>query len=269
MSRPDWTTSEIDLNQPSVARIYDYNLGGSHNFAVDRELADRINQSMPELPAVNRANRSLLRRVVRFLTDAGIRQFLDLGSGIPTVGNVHEVAQQAAPGSKVVYVDVDAVAVAHGNSILAGNPDAVALRADIRDIDTILEHPEVRQMLDFGQPLGVLMMAMMHFVPDRDDPAGIVARIHESIAPGSYLAFSHATQEGDDRGHTADAANVSRGRIDLKLRGSAEVRTMLTGFDLVAPGLVFAPQWRPDSPNDPFTDRPAHSATLIAVGKKR
>jgi hypothetical protein len=265
MSRPDWITSEIDLNQPSVARIYDYNLGGSHNFAVDRELADKINAAIPDLPAVNRANRSLLRRVVRFLTDEGIRQFLDLGSGIPTVGNVHEIAQQAAPGSKVAYVDVDPIAVAHSNTILAENPDALAVQADIRDIEYLLTHPQVRELIDFDRPVGVLVLAMMHFVPG-DDAFRVVAAVRETILPGSYLALSHATSEGDDRGHVE---TVSRPGIGVTLRRSAELSRMLRAFELVEPGLVYAPQWRPDSPTDPFTDHPERSATLIGVAKKR
>ncbi|MGH3731078.1 MAG: SAM-dependent methyltransferase [Micromonosporaceae bacterium] len=270
MSRSDRTPHDTDLDRPSAARIYDYNLGGSHNFAVDRMVAEKINQAMPELPAVNRANRSFLRRAVRFLARSGIRQFLDLGSGIPTVGNVHEIAQQAAPGVRVVYVDVDAVAVSHGNTILANNPDAVAVRADLRDPERILHHPQVNQLLDFDQPLAVLLLAVLHFVPDQDDPAGIVARLGGATVAGSYLAISHATQEGETAQHAGLASRVStQNQIELTLRDRSQVTGLFGGYDLVEPGLVFTPEWRPDSPGDEFSDQPTRAATLAGVGIRR
>lgn len=267
MSSPDDLPPDIDLERPSAARIYDYNLGGSHNFAVDRKVADQINQAMPELPAVNRANRSFLRRAVRFLADSGIRQFLDLGSGIPTVGNVHQIAQRAAPGARVVYVDVDPVAVTHSNAILAGNPDAVAVHADLRNPDRILADERVRSLIDFARPVGVLMIAVLHFVPDRDDPAAIVTRFRDATLPGSYLVLSHATHEGAVTGTSRAASRVStRNQIEVTLRGRPEVTRMFDGYDLVEPGLVFTPEWRPDSPGEDFTDHPAKAATLAAVG---
>jgi hypothetical protein len=267
MARPEWVPDEIDVNQPSVARIYDYNLGGYHNFASDRRLAEEINKAMPTLPAVNRANRLFLGRAVHFLAEAGIRQYLDLGSGIPTAGNVHEVAQTPVVDARVVYVDFDAVAVAHSRAILAGNPRATAIRADLREVERVLDDPQVRRLLDFTQPIAVLMVAVLHFVSDVDDPAGIVARYRDATLPGSYLVISHATDEGEQRTQAEAVTEVSaRSRIDLTLRDRTEVARFFDGYRLVPPGLVFTPQWRPDGADDEFSNHPGRSATLAGVG---
>jgi hypothetical protein len=268
MTRPDWSSADIDLTQPSAARIYDYNLGGSHNFAVDRMVAEQINQVMPDLPVIQRVNRSFLRRVVQFLVTVGIRQFLDLGSGIPTVGNVHEIAQRTTPDARIVYADVDPVAVIHSNAILADNDHAAAIRADIRDVNQILADPTVRTLLDFSQPVGVLMLTVLHYVPD--DPFEIVRSFRDATCAGSYLAISHGTTEGSTRNQTEDGVRVGqRNRIETTMRGRTEVNRMFEGFDIVEPGVVFAPQWRPDTSNDDFSDEPDRSATLVAVGVKR
>ncbi|HEX2419924.1 MAG TPA: SAM-dependent methyltransferase, partial [Micromonosporaceae bacterium] len=186
----DWSAADVDLTVPSAARIYDYTLGGSHNFEVDRMVAERIIEAVPDVPIIARANRSFLRRVVRFFADAGIRQFLDLGSGIPTVGNVHEVAQKAAPESRVVYVDADPVAVIHSKTMLAGNDQATAIQGDIRDVDRILTDPRVRSLIDFGQPVGVLALLVLHFISDEEQPEEIIHKLWETLCPGSYLAIS-------------------------------------------------------------------------------
>ncbi len=270
MSNTDWTTDDVDVTVPSPARIYDFNLGGSHNFAVDRNFAEEINKVMPDLPMIQRANRALLHRVVRFLTSVGIRQFLDLGSGIPTVGNVHEVAQRVAPETRVVYVDVDPVAVVHSNTILANNDRAAAIRADVRDADEILGDPTVRSLIDFTQPVGVLMFTVLHYVSDDDHPLDIVRTFRDAMCPGSYLAISHVVAAGNTAGQTrAGVRFSSRGKIDITVRGRPEILQMFEGFDIVDPGVVFSPQWRPDSSNDPFRDDPERSAALAAVGVKR
>jgi hypothetical protein len=269
MDRPEWAPEQIDTSQPSVARVYDYNLGGAHNFAADRQFADRINAAMPDLPAINRANRSFLRRAVAFLVSAGIRQFLDLGSGIPTVGNVHEIAQGIAPESTVVYVDVDPVAVAHGAAILAGNDRAVAIQADLRSPDTILDDARVRRMLDLTRPVGVLLVAVLHFVGDADDPAGTVARYRDAVVPGSYLVLSHATKEGAQRVRAEAVADLAtRGRIPVTLRDRPAVARLFEGFDLVEPGLVCTPQWRAEPGGMEFADCPERAATLAGIGVK-
>lgn len=270
MTQSDWSPEEIDLTKPSAARIYDYNLGGSHNFAIDRQVADKFNRTLPDFPGIQRANRAFLRRVVQFLAGAGIRQFLDLGSGIPTVGNVHEIAQRAAPESRVVYVDVDAVAVIHSNAILADNDRAAAIQADVRNAAGILADPTVRSLIDFSQPVGVLMLTVLHFVSDEDDPLGIVRTFRDVTCPGSYLVISHATAEGSTSDDVQEVVRVGRdNRVVATMRGRAEVTRMFEGFDILEPGVVFTPEWRPDSPNEEFSDQPSRAAVYAAVGIKR
>jgi hypothetical protein len=246
-------------------------LGGSQNFAVDRTVAERIIAASPDARSIAQANRSFLRRAVRVLVDAGVRQFLDLGSGIPTVGNVHEVAQRAAPDARVVYVDVEPVAVIHSNAILAGNDRAAAIQADIRDIDRILVDPTVRSLIDFSQPVGVLALSVLHFVPDEEHPEEIIRTLWQAMCPGSYLTVSHSTPVGEEpEAQAQDAKRIlSRNTINVTMRSHAEVARLLAGFDLLEPGLVFAPQWRPDSPDDVFSGEPERSITLAAVGVKR
>jgi len=270
MDRPAWVPDQVDVEQASIARVYDYNLGGAHNFAVDRRVAEQLNAAIPDLPAIHRANRSFLRRAVRFLNAAGIRQFLDLGSGIPTVGNVHEIAQRAAPESKVVYADIDPVAVAHGQALLAGNERVVSIQADLREADMVLGDPQVRRVLDFTAPMAVLMVAVLHFVSDAEDPGSVVARYRDAVVPGSFLVISHATQEGDQRQRAEEAMNVAaRNRIPGTLRDRSGVARLFAGFELVEPGLVFTPQWRPDPDAHEFDGRPERAATLAGVGVKR
>jgi SAM-dependent methyltransferase len=250
MERPQWAPQTIDIERPSVARMYDYYLGGSHNFAVDRAAAQQMIAAVPEAPLMAQANRAFLRRAVRLLIDAGIRQFLDIGSGIPTVGNVHEIAQQSAPDARVVYVDIDPVAVAHSREILAGNDFATAIQEDLRRPREILDHPEVRKLIDFAQPVAVMIVAVLHFVPDSDDPAGVMATIRDALAPGSYLTLSQASDEGRSREERADAEEIYR-RTDnpLSVRNRAELARLFEGFTLLEPGVVWVPQWRPDPPD--------------------
>jgi hypothetical protein len=267
VDRPEWAPADIDLERPSTARVYDYHLGGFHNFAADRQAAEQIAAIMPELPLVMRANRSFLRRAVRVLVDAGIHQFLDLGSGIPTVGNVHEIAQQAAPGSRVIYVDVDPVAVAHAQALLSDNDDADVVRADLRDVDTVLAAPEVRRLIDFSQPVGVLMVAVLHFVPDRDDPAGIVARYRDAVPAGSYLVLSHAAaSEGEQAPAGADEASAAYNRSvsEFTRRTHAQVADLFAGFDLIDPGVVYVTQWHPETDGDGIPQLPQ----LVGIARK-
>jgi SAM-dependent methyltransferase len=250
MERPQWAPQTIDIERPSVARMYDYYLGGSHNFAVDRAAAQQMIAAVPEAPLMAQANRAFLRRAVRFLIDSGIRQFLDIGSGIPTVGNVHEIAHQSAPEARVVYVDIDPVAVAHSREILAGNDFATAIQEDLRRPQEILDHPEVRKLIDFTQPVAVMIVAVLHFVPKSDDPAGVIATIRDALAPGSYLTLSQASDEGRPRAERDDAEEIYR-RTDnpLAVRTRAELAQFFDGFTLLEPGVVWVPQWRPDPPH--------------------
>ena len=243
-----WWTEGVDLTKPSSARVYDVHLGGSHNLQIDREVAEEAARIMPSLPDVLRANRSFLRRAVQFLVSKGITQFLDLGSGIPTVGNVHEVAQSANPRCRVVYVDKDLVAVAHSKAILRDNDQATAIRADLRRPDEVLTHRDVTSMLDFSQPIAVLLLAVLHFVEDDDDPAGIVARYVDALVPGSYLTISHARNDevGDE---TKEAGDVYSKRIGgFWPRSRARVTAMFAGLNVVEPGVVEPTEWHPESP---------------------
>ncbi len=264
MTRPDWAPDDIDISVPSAARMYDYYLGGAHNFAADRELAEKALQAVPEGRDLARANRAFLQRATRFLTGAGIRQFLDIGSGIPTVGNVHEVAQQIAPDTRVMYVDIDPVAVSHGRALLAGNAYADSIRGDLRQPGQVLANPRLRQLLDLDRPVAVLLLAVLHFVSDADRPDSIIAELRRSMAPGSYLVISHGTDDGRS---TEELEQVYRRTVTpLAMRDRAGVRALFTGFDLVEPGVVWAPQWRPD---DPATvgEHPERSGSYVAVGR--
>ncbi|MEU8374393.1 SAM-dependent methyltransferase [Micromonospora sp. NPDC048894] len=249
MQRPDWAPDDIDVERPSVARMYDYYLGGSHNFAADRVAARAMVDAVPDAPLMAQANRAFLRRVVQHLIDAGIRQFLDIGSGIPTVGNVHEIAQRAAPDARVVYVDVDPVAVAHSQEILAGNRNATVVREDLRRPEAILRHPEVTRLIDFSQPVAVLVVAVLHFIPHADHPEETLRTLRAALAPGSHLVLSQAGEDGRRRAERVEAERVYR-RTDnpLCIRSRAELTAFFDGFTLVDPGVVWVPQWRPETP---------------------
>ncbi|MET7878249.1 SAM-dependent methyltransferase [Micromonospora profundi] len=249
MQRPDWAPDTIDIERPSVARMYDYYLGGSHNFAADRAAAQAMVAAVPEAPLMAQANRAFLRRAVSYLAEAGVRQFLDIGSGIPTVGNVHEIAQRIDPLSRVVYVDVDPVAVAHSREILAGNDLAVVVQEDLRHPERILDHPDVRRLLDLSQPVAVMVVAVLHFIPDTDRPAELLRTLRDALAPGSYLVLSQASDDGRSDDERAEAERVYQ-RTDnpLSVRSRAELTALFDGFELVDPGVVWVPQWRPDTP---------------------
>ncbi|GGR80816.1 hypothetical protein GCM10010169_26270 [Micromonospora fulviviridis] len=267
MQRPDWAPETIDIERPSVARMYDYYLGGSHNFAADRAAARAMVEAVPEAPLMAQANRAFLRRAVQFLADSGVRQFLDIGSGIPTVGNVHEIAQRIDPESRVVYVDVDPVAVAHSQEILAGNDRAAVVQEDLRRPEAILRHPEVRKLLDFSQPVAVMIVAVLHFIPDADRPEEILRTLRAALAPGSYLVMSQASDDGRaGTGERAEAERVYR-RTDNQLffRSRAELSALFAGFELVDPGVVWVPQWRPDTPEQ--AENAAQAVFMGGVGR--
>jgi S-adenosyl methyltransferase len=267
MERPDWAPPEVNVDRPSAARVYDYFLGGAHNFAVDRQLAEMIAAMTPNVGDTMRANRAFLRRVVRFLVGEGVTQFLDVGSGIPTVGNVHEVAQQMEPAAHVVYVDNDPVAVSHSRAILAGDPNAAVVEADARNTDAILAAPETERLLDFDRPVAVLLLGVLHFVPDSDDPAAIVARLRDAVPAGSYVAQVNVTHE-DQPPEVIEAQKLSgRTGTPIFLRSRQELLDQFAGLTLVEPGLVHLPLWRPDSPDD-VDEHPERFGALAGVGRK-
>ncbi|MGH3693648.1 MAG: SAM-dependent methyltransferase [Pseudonocardiaceae bacterium] len=266
--RPGWVPSGVNKAVPNAARVYDYWLDGAHNLASDREMADKVQQAMPGIRDAVRVQRAFLRRVVLFMVDSGIRQFLDIGSGIPTVGNVHEIAQQAEPECRIVYVDRESIAVAQSELLLAGNDRAVAIKADLRDVDDIFEHPQTRRMLDLDQPIGVLMLLLLHFSPDSWDPAGIVARYRDRLASGSYLALSHCTSDRNPPGW-AELVELYRSTPEpVYLRSHEEVLRMLAGFEPVEPGLVGSGLWRPSDPGDIADDPEMNQVVCAGVGRK-
>lgn len=248
--------------------MYDAMLGGEHNFAIDREAVAAFTAIDPQVRTLARANRDFLGRAVRFLAASGVRQFIDLGSGIPTQGNVHEVAQAAAPGARVVYVDNDPVAVAHSASLLADNPDADIVDGDIRRPADVLSSPQVRKLIDFDQPVAVLMITILHFVSPAEDPAGIVAAFRDALPEGSWLALSHATNQ--DRPDTAAAVGQlyrSKATSPVTARSYDEILGLFDGFDLVEPGLAYVPLWRPD-PQDEIPENPSEYWVYAGVGRK-
>ena len=253
--------------------MYDYWLGGVHNFPADQEAARRILELYPDTALGAQSNRAFMRRAVQYMADAGIRQFLDIGSGIPTQGNVHEIAQQSAPESRVAYVDIDTVAVAEGLELLADNPAATAIRADLRDPGAILAHPQLGGLLDLAQPTGLLLCAVLHFISDDDHPYGVVADLVDALAPGSYLAVSHVAAEavGPASSSYENATGVYRRRTTsaVTARSHAEVERFFTGLELVDPGVVWHPLWRPEpGAQDPFQAEPERSLGWAGVARK-
>jgi hypothetical protein len=265
--RPAWAPPEVDLDRPSSARVYDFFLGGAHNFAVDRELAAAVQRMTPTIADTMRANRDFLRRAVRYLVGAGVTQFLDIGSGIPTAGNVHEIAQRADSRARVVYVDVDPVAVAHSVAILEGNDRAAVLQGDMREPERILAAPETRALIDPEQPVAVLLAGVLHFLSDRDDPVGVVRRLVAPAAAGSHLLISHVTWEGQPP-EVIEAQKLSgRTGTEIVLRSHAEILEQFVGLPLVEPGLVLLPLWRPDSPGE-VGEHPERCGAFGGVGVK-
>jgi S-adenosyl methyltransferase len=237
----------IDASVATGARMYDYWLGGHDNFAADRIAALKIAERAPETPLAARANRAFLGRAVRFLAgEAGIRQFLDLGTGLPTRGNVHQVAQAITPGARIVYVDNDPMVLAHSRALKTGE-GTVVIRADLRDADTILGHPDTRRLIDFSEPLAVLFVSVLHFVADPDAHEA-VARFTGAAAPGSYLVLSHATSDPDPQAGAAGMAVYAGTANPSTLRTHEEVLAFFDGLDILDPGLVPVQQWRPGEP---------------------
>jgi hypothetical protein len=267
-TRPSWVPAEIGLDRPNAARMYDYYLGGAHNFAADREMANRAIAAWPELPQIMRANRAFLRRAVRFLVGRGVRQFLDLGSGIPTAGNVHDVALAADPSCRVVYADVDPVAVAQGKALLNGHPQVTTVQADLRDPKALLAHPEVLGQLDLSQPVAVMMVAVLHFIPDRDDPAGIVAGYRDAVARDSYLAICHASDDAQPERAAEHRAMYARTPTPMTMRSRDDVEALFDGFELVEPGVVYMATWRPDDSED-VPERPELFPGYAGVARRR
>ncbi|MCK2236440.1 MULTISPECIES: SAM-dependent methyltransferase [unclassified Crossiella] len=266
----DWVPAGVDITTPSIARVYDYVLGGSHNFAVDRATAETLQRIAPSLRRVARLNRAFMARAVRHLMAQGIRQFLDIGSGIPTVGNVHEIAQRIDPACRVVYLDRDPVAVAHSQLMLEHTPGTGVVHADMRDFELVVGSPAVRQLLDFSQPVGLLFMLVLHWLPDESNPAELMRHYRDLLAPGSHLALTHAThdEQKQDLEDLGDAIRLSRSADQVTPRSYEEIMTMFGDFELVEPGLVGCADWRADGPGA-IADPSSNEYTYAGVARKR
>jgi hypothetical protein len=254
----------VDPFTASAARIYDYMLGGKDNYAVDRDVGDQLLANAPISPWIARQNRRFLGRAVRYCAEQGVRQFLDIGSGLPTLENVHEVAQRVDPACRVVYVDNDPVAVVHAQALLTGGTNVAAIGGDLRKPEEILAHETVRHLIDFSRPMVVLMVAILHFIRDSENPAGVVARFVDEMAPGSYFVLSHATH--DVRPESASRARdiYRRASSPLVTRTKQEIGELLHGLEPVDPGLVFTVEWRP--PRE--IPDPERSGLYAAVARK-
>jgi len=256
----------LDPAVPNVARMYDYMLGGKENYVSDRAAVARLTEMAPSVPMFARRNREFLRRAVQFAASQGISQFLDVGSGLPTQESVHEVAQAVDPAARTVYVDNDPVVLAHSRALLGDTPGVAVVSGDVRDPAGLLANPDVTALLDFSRPICVLLVAILHFVTDAEDPAGLVAAFRDGVAPGSYLVISHGTAHGappqvaarsDDAQRVYDTATSQ-----IAYRDPEEVSPMLAGLALVEPGLVHISQWRPPAAT-PFE----FDGFLAAVGR--
>jgi O-methyltransferase involved in polyketide biosynthesis len=255
----------FDTTVSHPARIYDYWLGGKDNYEADRDVGDQVIETLPSIRRTARANRAFLRRAVEYLAgEAGIRQFLDIGTGLPTANNTHEVAQRAAPESRIVYVDNDPIVLTHARALLTstGEGETAYIQADARDPDLILR--EAAATLDFSQPVAVMILGVIHYIPDADHPAQLVSRLMEAVVPGSYLAISTATSDIDTERVNRATSNFNAMRVAVPFtpRTHAEISRYFAGLDLADPGLVPVSQWR--APADP-----AQTVTMVgAVGRK-
>ncbi|MEV0586135.1 SAM-dependent methyltransferase [Nonomuraea sp. NPDC050310] len=263
----EWIPPGIDAGRPSVARVHDALLGGTENFAVDRAVADRLKQAVPEVVDLVWCNRAFIGRATDHLVrEAGITQLIDLGSGLPTIENTHEVAQWADPRARVVYVDIDPMVELHSRTILRENGQAVVITADVRDVDSVLGHPDLLRLIDFSRPVGVLMVGLLHLFPDDADPWKLVAEYLQPLASGSHLVASNFYASPSPQAKALEAmlhATMGTGHF----RSRAAIGRFFSGLDLVDPGLVPFPQWRPDGP-PPVSLAPWEEILLGAAARK-
>jgi hypothetical protein len=253
---PDWLPPEINVTVAHPARVYDYLLGGKDNFAADRTLGDAVAKAMPSARDMVRANRAFLGRAVRYLvTEAGVRQFLDVGTGIPTAGNTHEVAQATAPDSRIVYVDNDPIVLTHARALMTSDPAGATafIQADLRDPGTILDDPALRRTLDLGEPVALMLIAILMYLRDEDDPRALVSALMDALPSGSYLALTHPTADFSPDEVAGAVAATEKGGISFTPRSQPEVAAFFDGLGLVDPGVVPILAWHPEGapPGDP------------------
>jgi hypothetical protein len=265
---PGLPPPEFNTGVAHPARVYNYWLGGKDNYAADRVLGDAVIEVVPSTRTAVRANRAFLGRAVRYLTgEAGIRQFLDIGTGIPAAANVHEVAQTAAPESRVLYVDNDPIVLAHARALMTSHPAGATafIQADLREPHGILADPELRATLDLGRPVALMLIAVLHFLTEQENPLAIVAELIDALPSGSYLTISHLTADFDPQEAAAGRAAGQRSGVTYVPRSRAEVAEFFTGLDLVDPGVVPLLAWRPD---DGTPENPAEVRIYGAMGRK-
>ncbi|MEY9890220.1 O-methyltransferase involved in polyketide biosynthesis [Catenulispora sp. MAP5-51] len=261
-----WLPTTIDTSVAHIARVYDFFLGGKDNFPADREAAARILKGNPGMRDTCREQREYLRRAVRFLAGAGIRQFIDIGTGLPTQENTHEVAQKIAPDARIAYIDNDPIVLAHARVLMADQDHGrtVFIHADARDPGKLLADPELTDVIDFTQPVAVLMIGILHFLPDNENPGELISTLMDAVPPGSYLAISHGTPDFAPAIGDAVQAAYQASSMPCRVRTSAEVMALLKDVELVDPGLVLLAEWRPDGPVPDNRQR----ITYAAVGRK-
>lgn len=258
----------IDPNVPSIARAYDYSLGGKDNFPVDRALVDQMEARYPGVKEVSIQNRRTLVRLARHMAEQGITQFIDLGSGLPTAQNTHQVVQQVNPDCRVVYIDNDPVVLAHGRALLAENENTAVTTADFLRPDEVLDTPEVKRLIDLDQPVGLMLIAILHHIPDEADPAGLVRRYVDALPAGSMVAITSWAYTGlQVQKEVTDMAREALGVGYARSR--EEIRAFFGDLELVEPGLVFHALWRPDTPVDPDNLNPYQQFMLAGLGVKR
>lgn len=259
----DWAPRGIDTQTPSTARMYDYYLGGKHHYPADREAAERALAAIPDVPVAVRENRKFLGRVVRLMAEAGIRQFLDLGTGLPTQENVHQVAQTVRPDARVVYVDNDPVTLAHARALLATDTQTTVADADLRYPELVLDNPSVRGRIDFTEPVGVLLLLMLHFVTDEENPGGLVAAFRDALPSGSYIALSHASADTLSAEEAEEVARpYKQATSPFTLRTREQIYDLFAGLEILEPGVVPAQEWRNDSAEEIPTTKAMNFAGL-------
>lgn len=265
----DWSPPGIQLDRPSVARIYDYMLGGYHNFEVDRKAYDWFAGIFPDLALTARVNRAFLRRAATFVVRQGIDQFIDLGSGIPTAGNVHEIMREVNPETRGVYVDIEPVAIAHAEMLLADEAGVEAILADVRRPQDILEHSMTRDLIDFTRPVALFAVALLHYVIDDDEAERVMQTFKDAVPSGSYLIAGVWTYDDAPRAVMEKYAEMSKALTTAGApRPRAKILKYFEGFEFVEPGLVHSPAWRPDGPGDLAFDEPERSVTWVGVARK-
>jgi hypothetical protein len=257
---PDYQLPEVDPSRPSIARVYDAVLGGKDNFAADRAVVAEVQKTFPDGGGAARVNRALLGRAVRYMAQAGIDQFLDLGSGLPTVQNTHQIAQAVNPSARVVYVDNDPMVLAHGRALLAENKSTIVVTADLMEPEQLLARPEITGFLDLSRPLGLIMAAIVHHILDEEDPYDIVARYTRLLPSGSYLLLTHFSNSSPEARGLEEVMLRTLGRGQLRSR--EEIARFFDGLELVEPGLVHLPDWHPDEP----VSRPLDISGLLYLG---